>query len=157
MTQQRCGESASSNLGTHAYSEGKAYQIAFKRTRTRQSVPAPESYQNSTFTDFSHEGQDAITKDLNEFIALELSLVPEVEYVYTAIRDGVFYVWTVIDRFAQAAREGIYGRQIAVIDEFPMYEFDFYIIAREGRPVGDLISESVTLTFDRSRSTARAK
>src|SRR5947207_3742628 len=67
-----------------------------------------------------------ITTSLNEFIAFELSLVREVEYVYTAYRNAVFYVWIVVDQFEPEVRKRIYDREKAIIDEFSDFEFDFY-------------------------------
>lgn len=86
---------------------------------------------------------------LNEFIGFEISLVPEVETVFTAFRNQVFYVWVIVNRFAADVRTSIYDRQRAIIDEFPTFEFDFYIIAGLGRDPWDLVSESVTLAFQR--------
>ena len=90
------------------------------------------------------------TGSLNEFIAFELSQIREVEYVYTALRNKVFYVWIVIDRFEPQVRKNIYEREKTIIDEFNMFEFDFYIIARMGQDVKDLISGSVKLAYQRS-------
>ncbi len=89
------------------------------------------------------------TSALNEFIAYEISMVPEVETVFTAFRNGVFYVWVIVNRFERDVRERIYERQRAVIDEFLNFEFDFYIIAGLGRDPWELVSESVTLAFQR--------
>ncbi len=89
------------------------------------------------------------TSALNEFIAFELSLVPEIEFVFTAFRNSVFYVWIVVDKFEEEVRERIYERERAIIDEFTTFEFDFYIIARLGRDVWDLVSEDIRLAFER--------
>jgi len=89
------------------------------------------------------------TTALNEFIAFEISLAPEVEAVFTAFRNEVFYVWVIVSRFADDVRATIYDRQRAIIDEFRTFEFDFYIIAGLGRDPWDLVSESVTLAFQR--------
>lgn len=97
----------------------------------------------------SSEQIAVLTTVLNEFIAFELSLVKEVDYVFTAFRNEVFYAWVVIDSFEKATRMSIYERERAVIDEFPMFEFDFYIVARMGQDAWDLISESVTLAYKR--------
>ena len=91
----------------------------------------------------------AATSALNEFIAFEISLVPEVEAVFTAFRNQVFYVWVIVSRFEDDVRAKIYDRQRAIIDEFSTFEFDFYIIAGLGRDPWDLVSESVTLAFQR--------
>jgi hypothetical protein len=90
-----------------------------------------------------------VTIALDEFIAFEISLVPEVEAVFTAFRNEVFYVWVIVSRFAADVTARIYDRQRAIIDEFPTFEFDFYIIAGLGRDPWDLVSESVKLVFQR--------
>lgn len=89
------------------------------------------------------------TSALNEFIAFEISLVSKVEAVFTAFRNEVFCVWVIVNRFADNVRARIYDRQRAIIDEFPTFEFDFYIIAGLGRDPWELVSESVTLAFQR--------
>jgi hypothetical protein len=91
------------------------------------------------------------TSDLRDFIAFEFSLVQEVEYVFTAFRENqIFYAWIITDDFESSVRESVYERQQAIIDEFPMFEFDFYIIARKGRHVEELIGdESMHLTYAR--------
>jgi len=89
------------------------------------------------------------TKRLNEFIALELSCVGEVEYVFSAFRNKVFYVWVLLDRFERAVRDKIYEREKLIIDEFSMFEFDFYLISRMGMDPGDLLSGSIELVYNR--------
>ena len=56
-----------------------------------------------------------------------------------------------MDQFEPEVRKRIYDREKAIIDEFSDFEFDFYIVARTGRDVKELISESVTLAYGRSR------
>lgn len=89
------------------------------------------------------------TSALNEFIAFELSLVPEVEFVFTAFRNCVFYVWIIMDRFEEEVRGRIYDRERAIIDEFQSFEFDFYIVAKLGRDVWDLVSEGINLAYQK--------
>lgn len=90
-----------------------------------------------------------ITKRLNEFIALELSAVEEVEYVFTAFRNNVFYIWVLLDRFEAQVRNKIYEIEMEVIDEFPMFEFDFYLIASGGNDARELISGSIESVYCR--------
>ena len=91
------------------------------------------------------------TADLREFIAFEFSLVPKVECVFTAFRENqIFYAWIVINEFDSEAREDIYYRQQAIIDEFLMFEFDFYIVARTGRKFDDIVGDpSMDRTYAR--------
>ena len=99
----------------------------------------------------TQESKAIATADLREFIAFEFSLVPEVEYVFTAFRENqIFYAWIVTDKFEDSVRDQIYEREQAIIDEFSMFDFDFYIIARMGRSLDDLIGDdSMHLTYAR--------
>ena len=83
------------------------------------------------------------TAEMREFIAFEFSLVPAVECVFTAFRENqIFYAWIVINEFDDSeTREDIYCRQLAIIDEFIMFEFDFYIVARTGRRLDDIVGD----------------
>ena len=93
----------------------------------------------------------AVTSNLRELIAFEFSLIRDVQYVFTAFRDNhVFYAWVVVDRFEDDVRNKIYNRQETIIDEFPGLEFDFYIVARMGRDIGDLIDTSAQLTYQKA-------
>ena len=97
------------------------------------------------------EGVSLPTSDLRDCIAFEFALTPEVAFVYTALRSNeIFYAWIVIDEFDRAVRMKIYERQREIIDEFPMFQFDFYVIGLDGRNVDDLIGDpSMHLTYRR--------
>ncbi|MCX6615001.1 MAG: hypothetical protein NTZ98_02750 [Acidobacteria bacterium] len=101
----------------------------------------------------SHRSMDPITVQtsaLNEFIAFELSLVPEVQSVYAAFRDNrVFYVWVIIDRWERKVRERVYARQQAVIDSFPDFAFDFYVVPKGDEDPTELLSGSMELAYER--------
>ena len=92
---------------------------------------------------------EVVDTGLPEFLTFELSQVPEVEYIFTAFRANIFYVWIVTNEFEARVREKIYERQKTIIDEFPMFEFDFYVVAKHGSDVKELISGDVSLTFQR--------
>jgi len=90
------------------------------------------------------------TSDLNKFIGFEFSVVPEVEYVYTVLRDNrVFYVWIVISAWEKKVRERVYAREQAIMDEFPSFSFDFYVVDQCGEDVADLISQSLEVAYRR--------
>lgn len=134
--------------------EAQWHSLLFSPMRKRQKIPGGSfSSVDLRFSATSpSKYHEVVTTSLNEFIAFELSLVQEVAYVYTAYRNGIFYVWIVLDQFEQEVRKRIYDREKAIIDEFSMFEFDFYIVARAGRDADELISESVKLAYERSRS-----
>ncbi|MBI2819562.1 MAG: hypothetical protein HYX73_06250 [Acidobacteria bacterium] len=94
------------------------------------------------------------TSNLNEFIAFVLSLVPEVECVHTAFRENhVFYVWIVISEWKKEVRQRIYERQQSIIDQFPTFAFDFYIVSRDGQRVEDLISQTIDVAYVRPKDS----
>jgi hypothetical protein len=57
-----------------------------------------------------------------------------------------------LDRFESEVRGRIYRREELIIDEFPMFEFDFYVISRMERDPGELVSESIELVYDKHKS-----
>ncbi len=120
-------------------------------------APEQEFHKSGIVTDLaklvSTENTAQTTSGLRECIAFEFSLIPQVAFVYTAFRSNeVFYVWIVIDEFERTVRQEIYERQRTIIDEFPMFQFDFYVIGLMGRNVADLIGdESMHLTYERPR------
>lgn len=92
------------------------------------------------------------THSLNRFIASCLAGVEAVERVYSAYRGRVFYTWVVVpERDRETLRE-IYRRQRQVIDRFPEFEFDFYVLYKKQHSVSDMVSIDIELVFNRSES-----
>lgn len=79
-----------------------------------------------------------------DFIWLELSMVPEVERVFVERRGGVagvaFQVMTVVNDRSPELRRRIFAREKAIIDALPQYEFDFDIFTRMNYKLEDLVS-----------------
>ncbi len=78
---------------------------------------------------------------LNEFVALSLSGVPQVEAVYTSRSENLLYVWTVLIESDEAIRKRIYGQEQAIIEEFPRFDFDFTLLFRRGRDLQKVVSD----------------
>jgi hypothetical protein len=79
------------------------------------------------------------------FIGHEMKLVPQVERVFVSREDEtgrVLRVTVVVDSRDAEVRASIYKREQAVMDEMKNFEFDFHIIAREGRPLASLITDA---------------
>ena len=92
-----------------------------------------------------------IPVSLTDFVSFDLSLVDEVETVFTGRHDNIFYLWIVVDTFDRTVREKIYEHERAIVDEFSSCEFEFNIISRRGRPLDELICDaSLELTYARS-------
>jgi len=94
-------------------------------------------------------GQQTIS--LRESLARELSLVPEVEAIFSTRHGSVLYVWTVVNNFDPTVRAAIYEREKALIDAFGGFDFDFDIIARRGRDIETLAKDgSLDVAFRRA-------
>ena len=113
----------------------------FKSREVTRNVPAWQE---------CSETRSVITSNLNEYIAFEFSLVPEIKQVFTALQNNnVLYTWIVVDCFDDDVRHKIYNRQEAIIDDFTDFDFDFYVIARMGRETTDLFDSSVKLIYQK--------
>jgi hypothetical protein len=76
-------------------------------------------------------------------VAKKLLSVPEAEYVYVSNgNDGVRHVWTIVDSPPEAVYDAIYDQEKELIQAFKTTEFDFHVIAREGRPLRSVITLS---------------
>jgi hypothetical protein len=72
-----------------------------------------------------------------------------VERIYSKYRSNVFYTWVVVEDRDQTTLEKIYEREKAIIERFPEYEFDFYVLYRKGQSVDTMISGDIDLVFIR--------
>jgi hypothetical protein len=76
-------------------------------------------------------------------VAKKLLSVPETEYVYVSNgNDGVRHVWTIVNSPPESVYDAIYEQEKELIEAFKTVEFDFHVIAREGRPLRSLITLS---------------
>jgi hypothetical protein len=76
-------------------------------------------------------------------LADTLLSVPETEYVYVSNgRDGVYHVWTIVDSPPEHVFDAIYNQEKLIAQRFTLLEFDFHVIAREGRELRSFITLS---------------
>lgn len=76
-----------------------------------------------------------------DFIWLELSLVPEVERVFVECRGNHFEVMTVVNERDDTLRRKVFAREKAIIDALPHYGFHFGILTRMNYALKDLVSD----------------
>jgi hypothetical protein len=87
---------------------------------------------------------------LQDYIALKLSEIPEVEAIFCQRDERTYFVWVVIREYDPMVRRSIYAKQKEVINIFHQEEFDFYVIARKGQPFDTIIhQEGVELIFQK--------
>jgi hypothetical protein len=82
--------------------------------------------------------------DVNAFIGYEMKLVSQVEQVFISKEDDegkLLRVTIVVDERDAEVRAQIYRREQAVMDELKNLDFNFHILAREGRPLQSLITD----------------
>jgi hypothetical protein len=76
-----------------------------------------------------------------QYIAFQMSFIPEVEQVYVAQHNhGELHVVTVVNDRDRILNRKIFARQDAIIDYFRHLRFDFHIIPRMNRSVGDILA-----------------
>jgi hypothetical protein len=112
--------------------------------KTSEAKSSVNGYENDTFS-WPNDLHQKWAYDVNDFIGYELTLVPEVEHVFVSQEDSdgkVLRVTVVIDMRNETTRAAIYKREQAVMDELKNLDFDFHIIAREGRPLEELITDA---------------
>ena len=88
-----------------------------------------------------------------DFIGLELSLVPGVERVYVERDDyGKEYrVLTVVNERDPEMRAKVYAREQAILDAYPHLDFDFHILARMNRHINDVVGGAGNLAYVKHR------
>jgi hypothetical protein len=77
-----------------------------------------------------------------DFIWLELSIVPEVERVFVERHGTDFSVVTVVNDRDPALRRRIYEREKAIIDTLADYQFNFGLLTRMNHDIKELIAGS---------------
>lgn len=88
-------------------------------------------------------------QSLNDFIGCAMGKIPRVERVYSAYRDRTFYTWIIIDDRDEKTLKAIYDKEKLVIDTFPEYEFDFYVLYRRDQEIDSMVSSDIELVFPR--------
>lgn len=105
--------------------ESQLYPNASTDTQTAKVV-RPNSYEDS----------------LKVYLARQIFEVPEAERVFCRRQDNIYFVWTVIDQLDYDVRRKIYQKQKAIVHLFGDEVFDFYVVARRGKPPGSIISDA---------------
>jgi hypothetical protein len=84
-------------------------------------------------------------------IAMELSFVPEVDYVFSTCEEHgkVFHVTTVVNELSDAVETKIYEREEAIMDTLQNADFEFRILARHNRPLSGMLTDAGQPIFTR--------
>jgi hypothetical protein len=127
-----CAEMTSSNVGTFPANYVPVVPVCVGK----QSVPARwrrvQAVRVCSNTKLIIKPED--------FIWLELSMVPEVERVFVERKGDAFQVVTVVNDRSPELRRRIFAREKAIIDGLPQYEFDFDLFTRMNYNLEDLVS-----------------
>ncbi len=93
-------------------------------------------------------------RNIEDYVGMELSLVPKVETVFvsTDSDDGKEYtVISVINERDPEVRAQVYAREKAIMDLAPGIAFNFRVISRMNRKLADVIDSAGKLAFQRAR------
>lgn len=78
--------------------------------------------------------------NMSEYIAELISQEPSVESIYGKFENNAFYIMTFIHSYDREARRRVYAYQKEIMSNFPKFDFDFYVLALEGKRESNLIS-----------------
>jgi len=87
---------------------------------------------------------------IKDSVAFEIGYsVPEVEAVFAKnIDNRVMHVWAVVPTYDRRVYRSIYAREKKIIEQFGGVDFDFNVVASNGRQPRQLISDpEVDLTY----------
>jgi hypothetical protein len=92
----------------------------------------------------SIEVESMLCADLKDSVAFEIGYsVPEVEAVFASFRDNrILHVWAVVPTYDRRVYRSIYAREKRIIEQFEGMEFDFNVVASNGKDPRHLISDS---------------
>lgn len=110
-----------------------------------------ESTKISVGTNMFHQAevlQMAFTTTANDFVAFGFGRIPEVKRVYTAQHDRAFYVRVVVDDDRDKNLRGrIYAKELEMINEFKIFDFDFDILTAV-----EFIDPSLHLAYEKKKA-----
>ncbi len=87
------------------------------------------------------------TSTVNDFAARGLGNIPEVRRIYTARQDCAFFVRVLVsDDRDKGVRRRIYAKELEMINEFKLFDFDFDILTTE------LTDPSFCLAYEKKAS-----
>jgi len=79
---------------------------------------------------------------LEDAVAKDLGLVPDVQAIFIERADNNLLVWIAIDRPTEATRERVFQKQGEIIDGFPEVSFDFNIVSANVTPEHEFAVEA---------------
>ncbi|MGO8762154.1 MAG: hypothetical protein ACLP2P_13620 [Desulfobaccales bacterium] len=88
------------------------------------------------------------TKDnLEFFLAKSISQVPEVEYILISKIANYYEIWIVINKLDREVRERIYDIEYDILEHFGDNYFDFHVICRDDRNIGDICPPNTIIYY----------
>lgn len=73
-------------------------------------------------------------------IAQDLASIAHVQHVLIDQADKTLSVWVIVDQHESDTRDRIYDKELAFMDAFPEFEFDFNLVPALDRPLNQIVS-----------------
>ncbi len=80
-----------------------------------------------------------------KYIAKTIREVPEVNLIYGKMEDANIYIITLLDEYDKEARRSVYRYQREILNNFPEFNFDFYVVAMNGQKPESMVSDLISL------------
>jgi hypothetical protein len=78
-----------------------------------------------------------------------MSEVPEVRLIAFAAYGPLLRLWAVTDTYDVKANDAIFAREAGFYDEWPELEYDFNVVALEGRPLEWVLPDRLDVIWTR--------
>jgi hypothetical protein len=98
----------------------------------------------------STEEESMLCADLKDSVAFEIGYsVPDVQAVFVSFKENrVLHVWSVVPIYDRCVYRSIYAHEKTIIDQFEGVDFDFNVVASNGKDPRHLMSDpEVDLAF----------
>ena len=82
-------------------------------------------------------------------LAKDFASIPAVRCIFSHNLGNSLLVWIGVDDVNSRVRRWIYDKELALISEFPMFEFDFNIIPTMNRDSKSIVSGEANLIYSR--------
>jgi hypothetical protein len=90
----------------------------------------------------SKESSQLYSATLEDALASDLGLIPDIRYVSVERAEHNLLVWIALDNPSEENREKVFQKQFDLIEGFPEISFDFNLISSRNRAHSDIASDA---------------
>jgi hypothetical protein len=116
-----------------------------RRCGAGESVFSVTEWKDSITVNGSREPSSLYSATLEDALAKDFSLIPDVHYICVDRADNNLLVWIALDHPNAENRERVFQKQFDLIDGFPEISFDFNVISSRALNPQEFASDAKVL------------